>query len=138
MTQLQICSSPSDSSVAAAESEIPQAEPQNLQPESENLNNQALDRCIKAWSRTFDLASINPKDETLDVLDENDTLFAREQGALAFRSAMPLLVGYDNIRDFIACTTYAMLMEIFSRDDSRELLGAAKVAMALLRAQPKL
>lgn len=102
-------------------------------PESENIESEALDRCIKAWHRTFDLASINPKDETLDVLDEKDTLFAREQGALAFRDAMPLLVGYENIRDFIACTTYAMLMQIFSREDSRDLLGAAKVAMALLR-----
>lgn len=106
-------------------------------PESENLDNQALDRCIKAWHRTFDLASINPKDETLDVLNEKDTLFAREQGALAFRDAMPLLVGYDNIRDFIACTTYAMLTNIFERDECRELLGAAKIAMALLRTNPR-
>lgn len=138
MTQLKICSSPTDSSVAADESENPQAEPQTLQPESENLNNPALERCINAWHRNFDLASINPRDESLNFLDNDAaTVFAGEQGALAFREAMPLLVSYENIRDFIACTTYAMLTKIFDKDESRELLGAAKVAMALLRAQPK-
>lgn len=138
MTQLKICSSLSDGFVTAAESENPQAESQNLQPESKNLNNQALERCINAWHRNFDLASINPRDESLNFLDSGTaTVFAGEQGALAFREAMPLLISYENIRDFIACTTYAMLTKILEKDECRELLGAAKVAMALLRAQPK-
>lgn len=28
----------------------------------------------------------------------------------AYRCAMPLLLGYDNIRDFIACTAHGMLI----------------------------
>jgi hypothetical protein len=145
MTQLQNSSSPSAGSAATAEHENPKPGPQNpqtdsqsLQPESKNLNNQALDRCIKAWHRNFNLASINPRDESPNFLDvDAATVFAGEQGALAFREAMPLLISYENIRDFIACTTYAMLAQIFSREDSRELLGAAKIAMALLRTNPR-
>jgi hypothetical protein len=145
MTQLQNSPSSPAGSAATAEHENPkpgpqnpQTEPQSLQPESKNLNNQALDRCIKAWHRNFNLASINPRDESLNFLDvDAATVFAGEQGALAFREAMPLLISYENIRDFIACTTYAMLAQIFSREDSRELLGAAKIAMALLRTNPR-
>jgi hypothetical protein len=144
MKRLQKSSS-SAGSAATAEHENPQpgphdpqTDPQSLQPESENLNNQALDRCIKAWHRNFNLASINPRDQSLNFLDvDAASVFAGEQGALAFREAMPLLISYENIRDFIACTTYAMLTNIFDKDDCRELLNAAKIAMALLRTNPR-
>lgn len=82
MTKRRNASSSSVGSSAIAETENPQYE-------SDNLNNVALQRCIKAWDRTFDLASINPDDDSLDCLGEDDTVFAREQGALAFRDAMP-------------------------------------------------
>jgi hypothetical protein len=130
MTQLQICSSPSANTASTAE-------PENLKSESENRNNESLDRCIKAWNRTYELACIDPKNDSLTPSDEDDNIFAREQGSLAFRDAMPPLAGYDNIRDFIACTTYAMLYRIFHKDECQQLLAAAKIAMALLRTQAK-
>jgi hypothetical protein len=47
------------------------------------------------------------------------------------------LAGYENIRDFIACTTYAMLKRILDKGECQQLFGAAKIAMALLRAQAR-
>jgi hypothetical protein len=119
MPRLQKSSSSSASSVAPAE--------------SENRNNEALDRCMKAWQRTFDLASIDPDDDSLAPPDDDSTYFASKQASLAFRDAMPPLAGYENIRDFIACTTYAMLKRIFDKGECQQLFGAAKIAMALLR-----
>jgi hypothetical protein len=138
MTKRLNASSSSADTTATAEPENPQSEPENLQSESVDLSNKALQRCIKAWHRNFNLASINPSDPSLNCLaDDDGTVFASEQGALAFRESMPLLVGYENIRDFIACTTYAMLTKILDQDECRGLLAAAKIAMALFKAQPK-
>jgi hypothetical protein len=104
---------------------------------SENRQNEALSRCIAAWQRTFDLASIDPDDDSLAPPRDDSTFFAREQAAIAFREAMPPLAGPENIRDFIACVAFAMLKEIFYKPESDKLLGAAKLAITLLRVQPK-
>jgi len=120
------------------------AEPENLQPKrktskpnSGNQQNAALDRCVKAWQRTFNLASIDPKNDTLAPPSDDTTYFARKQASLSFRDAMPPLSGYENIRDFIACTTYAMLKNILDDDDCKSLFVAARIATAVLKAQPK-
>jgi hypothetical protein len=148
MTQLQICSSPSAGPLAAAESETLKTESletdgaQADSPEAESEDRDevrsldAIDRCVKVWHRTFDLASTDPEDEKLSLFDKDDD-FAWKQAAKSFRSAMPPLAGYDNIRDFIACITYAMLHGVFGGDECQQLFGAAKVAMALLRTQPR-
>ena len=131
MTRSRSTSSSSTASSNNAESENPRSE-------NDHINNEALERCVNAWHRNFKLASINPTDDNLHCMEDNDdNVFAFEQGANAYRDAMPLLAGYENIRDFIACTTYGMLKKIFELDEGRELLGAAKIAMALLKAQPK-
>jgi hypothetical protein len=86
MTLLSIESSP-----LAASAETAAAE--NRPPEPGDTKNAALERCVKAWNRTHDLASINPKHESLDRPDEinEDEIFAREQGARAFRDALPVM-----------------------------------------------
>jgi len=112
------------------------AEPKNQGPEPDSLNNAAIKRCTKAWERTFDLASIHPDDESLAVVGDEDE-FAAERAAMAFREALPPLVGYENIRDFIACVTYGMLNATLQSDECRDLLGAAKIAVAILKSQPK-
>jgi len=114
------------------------AESENLQSQTEHFDNEALERCSKAWHRFFDLASIDPRDENLNCIEDNErNAFAIEQAANAYRDAMPLLLSYENIRDFIACTAHGMLQHVFDLDECRELLGAAKIAMALLKTQPK-
>ena len=99
--------------------------------------NDSVQRCLPAWNRTYTLASIDPSDARLTPTSDRDDRFAREQGSIAFRDAMPPLAGGENIGDFIACTTYAMLRGIFDREESRDLLHAAKVALALLRVQAR-
>ncbi len=99
--------------------------------------NDSFERCLQAWNRTYTLASIDPGDTRLAPTSDRDDRFAREQGSIAFRDAMPPLVGHHNISDFIACTTYAMLRGIFGSEESRDLLQAAKVALAALRVQAR-
>lgn len=124
----------SASSIGPAETAIAE----NLHLENDHINNEALERCVNAWHRCFELASINPNDENLHCVEDTDeNLFAFEQAANAYRDAMPLLAGYENIRDFIACTPYGILKRIFEMDEGREFLGAAKTAMALLKTQPE-
>ena len=99
--------------------------------------NEAVERCLQAWNRTYNLASIDPSDTRLTPTSDREDSFAREQGSIAFRDAMPPLAGEDNIGDFIACTTYAMLRGVFDREECRDLLHAAKIALALLRLQAR-
>ena len=104
---------------------------------AEKPQNQALDRCIAAWQRTFDLAFDDPDNQSLVPDNDNETYIAYRQAAIAFREAMPPLAGAENIRDFIACLAYAILRKIFSKDECEHLNSVAKLALALLRAEPK-
>ncbi len=99
--------------------------------------NPALARCAKAWHRTYELATIAPGDGRLAPPDDDSTLFANSQAAIAFRDAMPPLSGQQNISDFIACVTFAMMKSLFRTDESLHLLSAAKIAISALRAQPR-
>lgn len=108
MTKRQNASSSPADMTAIAEPENLRPKSETSEPEADSLDNAALRRCVKAWHRNFNLASINPSDDRLNSLDSGaDTVFASEQGALAFCEAMTLLVSYENIRDFIACITMA-------------------------------
>jgi hypothetical protein len=63
---------------------------------------------------------------------------ADEAGAKAFRSAMPPLLGADNIRDFIACVAHGILINVIENKDATKLLYAAQVAFAAQsRTEPK-
>jgi hypothetical protein len=128
------------SSSAGATSTVPAENPQpgleDAQSDFVSLNHEAIKRCTKAWKRTFDLASIHPDDESLALVGEEDE-FAFQRAGIAFCEALPPLIGYENIRDFIACVTYGLVDGTLHSEECHELLGAAKIAMALLKAQPK-
>lgn len=63
---------------------------------------------------------------------------AIEAGAKAFRSAMPPLLGQENIRDFIACVAHGMLIGAIENKDATKLPYAAQVAFsAQVRTEPK-
>jgi hypothetical protein len=61
----------------------------------------------------------------------------RLAGKLAYCRTMPKLSGADNIRDFIACVTYAMLLGIISGPEGPRLLYGAQVAHTALTKRPK-
>jgi hypothetical protein len=55
----------------------------------------------------------------------------------AYCTAMPPLTGASNIRDFIACVTYAMMVDIIPGNEGARLLYAARVAHLALTKRPK-
>jgi hypothetical protein len=61
----------------------------------------------------------------------------RRVGRIAFCSALPKLSGANNIRDFIACVTHAMALEIIPSSEGSRLLYAAQVAHMALTKRPK-
>jgi|CZKF01.1.fsa_nt_gi hypothetical protein len=65
--------------------------------------------------------------------DEDDASEAAEK---AYRDAIPPLSGYENIRDFIACTANAMLVGAITDNQGTKLLYAAQVALTTVRRQP--
>ena len=58
-------------------------------------------------------------------------------GRIAYCAAMPKLSGATNIRDFIACVTYAMALDILPGNEGTRLLYAAQVAHMALTKRPK-
>jgi hypothetical protein len=61
---------------------------------------------------------------------------AREAGT-AYRNAMPMLAGYEGIRDFIACAAHGILNDAIPLNKSTKLLYAAQVALNALHFEPK-
>ena len=50
---------------------------------------------------------------------------------------MPDLAGFENIRDFIACTAHGMIIGAIDSIEGAKLLYAAQVAVGALHHQPK-
>jgi hypothetical protein len=61
----------------------------------------------------------------------------RLAGKLAYCTAMPKLSGAGNIRDFIACVSYAMLLGIIPGSEGTRHLYGAQVAHSALTKRPK-
>jgi hypothetical protein len=90
-------------------------------------DNAAVGRCIRAQQYAFKKAD-----------DEGESDFdAETAGNKAFIRSMPPLTGPSNIRDFVACVTYALLTGVIPHRDSSHLLAAAKVALAAVRCESK-
>lgn len=85
--------------------------------------NPAVARCVQAYQAAYDAA----------IASRQDRIVARTPAGEAYRKAMPPLVGYENIRDFVACLAYGMLNNILRADEGTKLLYAAQVAQASVR-----
>jgi hypothetical protein len=86
----------------------------------------AVTRCSDAWNRTFKTESM--KREPYGA--------ALRNARMAYFQAMPPLVGYENIRDFIACVAHGVLLGAITESQCSRLLYAAQVAQGTLRYQP--
>jgi hypothetical protein len=89
--------------------------------------NPAIAQCCHAWKIRYKTEMSN---------GEEDVCAARFADA-SYRAAMPPLVDYESIRDFIACTAHGMLIETIQHQDGTRLLYAAQVALSTLRRQPR-
>ena len=91
----------------------------------------ALKRCCAAWKRAYD-AYMEGKDGS-----ELTMVFAAHDAGPAFCKAMPPLVGYENICDFIACAAHGILINAIPEKRANQLLYAAQVALVSLNYEPK-
>ncbi|MGA8042816.1 MAG: hypothetical protein WCA37_08440, partial [Terracidiphilus sp.] len=62
--------------------------------------NPAVTRCTDAWNHTYQNEFARTRSEAL----------AQHAARRAFSNTMPPLVGFDNIRDFIACCAQGVLL----------------------------
>jgi len=87
--------------------------------------NPAVLRCIRAYNRAFKRCL--SKDPAATSED------AQNDGRGAYLRAMPPLAGIKNIRDFIACVTFALLTEVIGPEQAENYFGAARVALGAIR-----
>lgn len=91
--------------------------------------NAAVARCIRAYQRAYK--------KELASLDKGNSNYPSERaGRKAYLRAMPPLAGYENIRDFIACVTYAELTEVIRHPEAEHFLESVKVAVSAVRHEP--
>ena len=91
------------------------------------LKNQAVAVCASAWEKIH--AATRQKTTNLYT--------AQRCAGIAYRLAMPPLCGYENICDFIACTSYGMLLGAIKPEHGTKFLYAAQVALAAIPQQAK-
>lgn len=89
--------------------------------------NAAVQRCCQARERSLEAS----RTKRLGYLDTQDNAIK------AYCNAMPDLSGYENIRDFIACTAQGMVINAIDAIEGSKLLYAAQVALGALRYEPK-
>jgi hypothetical protein len=89
--------------------------------------NPAVARCARAY--LFSYCNVKLKGESDDS--------ARARAGVSYRLAMPPLTGSRNVRDFIACTTHAMLIGALDQKEATKLLYAAQVAHTARRTKSR-
>ena len=91
----------------------------------------AYKRCMAASQRTFNKA--------LEGTEANDIdrVLAADEAGESYCKAMPLLSGYENIRDYIACAAHGMLIGAIRPYRCSHVLYAAQLALATFNCEPK-
>ena len=91
----------------------------------------AYKRCMAAWQRTFNKAMEGTEGTEIDAV------CAADEAGESYCKAMPLLSGYENIRDYIACAAHGMLIGAIRPYRSPQVLYAAQLALASFNCEPK-
>ena len=68
---------------------------------------------------------------------KTDSYGTKEYAAEAYCAAMPDLSGYENIRDFIARTSYGMVNGLIDAIEGSKFLYAAQIASSVFRHEIK-
>ena len=110
---------------------IPAIDPSSLQTKAEELfpalKNPAVAHCCEVWERVHAGALKKKKGGAVALYDANQ----------AFQHAIPPLIGYENICDFIACVGYGMLSNKLLEASGTRLLYAAQVALSTVAPQSR-
>jgi len=91
------------------------------------LKNHAVALCAGAWEKIH----------AATLEKTNSPCTAERCAAKAYRLALPPLTGYENICDFIACTSYGMLLGAIKPENGTKLLYAAQIALTTIPKQDK-
>jgi hypothetical protein len=92
----------------------------------------ALRRCCAAWQRSFDAQL-----ESVKLPDSTDKMIAAIDAGEAYRNAMPMLAGYEGVRDFLACAAQGILIGAIKPEIGGQLLYAAQIALNTLPHEPR-
>ncbi len=90
---------------------------------TESHPNPAIARCLAAREEAMQKAR---------AAGESD-YGIRSAGQDAYRTALPSLEGRENVRAFIACVAYGLLLDVFIESQAKLLLYAAQVATSASR-----
>lgn len=91
------------------------------------LRNPAVQACLNARKQSIEASRA-----------EGRIRFETNQRAEeAYRLAIPDISSYENIRDFVACVTHGMLLNVILYDEGTKLLYAARVALAAIDHESK-
>jgi hypothetical protein len=91
------------------------------------ITNPAIARCREAWHSRYKAEKSK---------GEGNVVAAHHADA-SYCDAMPPLLDYESIRDFIACAAHGMLIETIPHPNGAQLLYAAQVALASLHCRPR-
>jgi hypothetical protein len=105
------------------EEEESEEEETEEEPNDRASEHPAVLRCIHAWNHAHDKA-------TAEGEDSHDAWL---QGRTAYLRSMPPLAGFENVRDYIACVSFAQVAEVIFSFQAESLLATAKVALAAVR-----
>ena len=87
--------------------------------------NPAIARCMSAWKQAYQREKAKGQSDYM----------AAHNAAPVYRRIMPQLSGQENIRDFIACVTYGLIIEAIDDKTATKLLYAAQIAYSTVRNQ---
>jgi hypothetical protein len=111
---------------------IPAIDPSSLQTKAEELfpalKNPAVAHCCDVWERVH-AGSLKKKRSGASALNDASNAYCR---------AIPPLIGYENICDFIACVGFGMLTNMMLEASGTRLLYAAQVALSTVAPQSRM
>ena len=93
----------------------------------DNTGKKAIARCMRAWNYAYKKYSAGP-DAGADL--------ANQAANAAYLRAMPVLAGYKNICEFIACVNFASTSGIISPLEAQQFLTNAKIAISVVYQRP--
>ena len=91
----------------------------HLKAANSALQNPAVARCCQAWQNAYQEYALH---------DESQ-IGAREWACKAYRNAMPVLSGQQDVNDYIACISHGLLIGAIKEGRASKLLYAVQVAL---------
>lgn len=93
--------------------------------------NPSVDRCIRAFNRAA------KKERARIAADEDAEDDVTGEPKSSYLCNMPPLDSFENVRDFIACVTFAEVAGIIPHYETENYLSSARVALAAVRHERK-